>query len=134
MRQRDALKSPRFTQISTFGRLPISQDLRDVKAVFVGVPFDTATTYRPGARFGPSAIRQGSRLLRPYNSFVDANPFDDLNACDYGDIDIVPGYIFDTMKVVRREIGESRGVRYHSSRARIFREKSKLRSADKLKS
>jgi len=123
MRQRDALKSPRFTQFSTFGRLPISQDLRDVKAVFVGVPFDTATTYRPGARFGPSAIRQGSRLLRPYNSFVDANPFDDLNACDYGDIDIVPGYIFDTMKVVRREIGESRGVRYHSSRARIFREK-----------
>ncbi len=111
MRQRDALKSPRFTQISTFGRLPISQDLAGVRAVFVGVPFDTATTYRPGARFGPSAVRQGSRLLRPYNFFVDATPFDDLNACDYGDIDVIPGYIYDTMKVIRKELG---GIARHS--------------------
>ncbi len=33
----------------------------------VGVPFDGGTSYRPGARFGPAAVRQGSRLLRPYN-------------------------------------------------------------------
>ena len=72
----------------------------------MGVPFDTATTYRPGARFGPSAIREGSRLLRPYNFFVDATPFDDLNACDYGDIDIIPGYIYDTMNVIQKELGE----------------------------
>nr|WP_256202634.1 hypothetical protein [Sulfuracidifex tepidarius] len=52
MRQIDALKSPRFTQVSTFGRLPLLQDLHDVKAFFVGIPFDDATTYRPGARFG----------------------------------------------------------------------------------
>jgi agmatinase len=104
MRQIDARDSPRFAQISTFGRLPLLQDLSGVKAVFVGVPFDDGTTYRTGARFGPSAIRQGSRLLRAYNPFVDSYPFELLNACDYGDINAIPGYIEDTMKIVQTEI------------------------------
>ena len=38
----------------------------------VGVPFDGGTSYRPGARFGPAAVRQGSRLLRPYHPALDA--------------------------------------------------------------
>lgn len=104
MRQIDALSSPRFAQISTFARLPVTQDMSDVMAVFVGIPFDDGTTYRTGARFGPSAIRQGSRLLRPYNPFVRSYPFDTLNAADYGDIDIIPGYIMDTMTVVEAGI------------------------------
>jgi agmatinase len=104
MRQLDALKSPRFTQISTFGRLPICSQDENIKAVFIGVPFDDATTYRPGARFGPMGIRQGSRLLRPYNQFLDTYPFDKLNACDIGDVNIMPGYIEDTMKVIETNI------------------------------
>jgi agmatinase len=100
MRQIDARDSPRFAQISTFGRLPLLQDLSAVKAAFVGVPFDDGTTYRTGARFGPSAIRQGSRLLRAYNPFVDSYPFESLNSCDYGDINAIPGYIEDTMRIV----------------------------------
>ncbi len=104
MRQIDARDSPRFAQISTFGRLPLLQDLSGVKAVFVGVPFDDGTTYRTGARFGPSAIRQGSRLLRAYNPFVDSYPFESLNVCDYGDINAIPGYIEDTMKIVETEM------------------------------
>src|SRR5579884_516599 len=74
MRQLDPQIIPRFGGISTFARLPISTELDDVKAAFVGIPFDDATTFRPGARFGPSGIRQGSRLLRPYNPFVDVYP------------------------------------------------------------
>jgi agmatinase len=106
MRQLDALSSPRFSQISTFARLPFTKDLAGVRAAFIGIPFDDATTYRPGARFGPMGIRQGSRLLRPYNQFVDAYPFDELNACDAGDIDTLPGYIQDTFSVVERGIFE----------------------------
>lgn len=106
MRQLDALKSPRFTQISTFARLPVTQDLADVRALFVGIPFDDGTTYRTGARFGPSAIRQGSRLLRPFNPFVGVYPFDDMNAADYGDINVVPGYMEDTMAVISRDISD----------------------------
>jgi len=104
MRQIDALKSPRFTQISTFARLPICSKDEEVKAVFLGIPFDDATTYRPGARFGPMGIRQGSRLLRPYNQFLDTYPFDKLNVCDLGDVNIIPGYMDDTMKIIENDV------------------------------
>ena len=56
-----------FSGISTFGRLRYSPCLssHDVNydIAFIGAPFDTGTSYRPGARFGPSGIRQGSRHL-----------------------------------------------------------------------
>ena len=104
MRQIDARESPRFAQISTFARLPLTQDIEKVKAAFVGIPFDDGTTYRTGARFGPSSIRQGSRLLRAYNPFVEVYPFDRLNACDYGDINAIPGYIMDTMEIVEKDM------------------------------
>lgn len=104
MRQIDALVSPRFTQISTFARLPICNDKEEVKGLFIGVPFDDATSYRPGARFGPMGIRQGSRLLRPYNQFLDVYPFETLNACDKGDVNVIPGYIEDSMKIIENEI------------------------------
>ncbi|XDF45675.1 agmatinase [Saccharolobus solfataricus] len=106
MRQLDALKSPRFTQISTFGRLPICEKNEEIKAAFLGIPFDDAVTYRPGARFGPMGIRQGSRLLRPYNQFLDTYPFDKLNACDMGDINVIPGYIEDTMNAIQTSLYE----------------------------
>lgn len=110
MRQLDALKSPRFTQISTYGRLPICEELVKVKAVFLGIPFDDATTYRPGARFGPSAIRQGSRLLRPYNQFIDVHPFDMLNMCDAGDVNVIPGYIEDSMRTIEEEVSKINAI------------------------
>ncbi|HKW04078.1 MAG TPA: agmatinase [Nitrososphaerales archaeon] len=103
MRQVDARDSPRFAQISTFGRLPFIQDLTGVKAAFIGVPFDDGTTYRTGPRFGPSSIRQGSRLLRRYNPFVDSEPFETLNVCDFGDVNTIPGYIEDTMKIIETD-------------------------------
>jgi agmatinase len=63
------------------------------------VPFDAGVTYRPGARFGPSAIRQASRLLRPYHPALDAMPFRDAQVVDAGDIVCTP---FD----IERAIGQ----------------------------
>ena len=103
-RQLDVLMSPRFSQISTFARLPICSENEEVKAVFLGIPFDYATTYRPGARFGPMGIRQGSRLLRPYNMFLNTYPFDKLNVCDAGDVNIIMGHIEDSMKVIEDDV------------------------------
>jgi agmatinase len=54
------------------------------------VPFDAGTSYRPGARFGPAAIREGSRLLRPYNPATDVWPFRDHQVCDWGDVPCTP--------------------------------------------
>jgi agmatinase len=98
VRQRDALRSPRFAQPATYARLPLADDLADVDAAFLGIPFDDATTFRSGARMGPAGVREHSRLLRPYNLFVDVSPFDVLNVVDFGDVDVVPGYIFDTFE------------------------------------
>ncbi len=47
-------------------------------AAAVGIPFDTATSYRTGARFGPEAIRSASALLRPYHPALDVNIVESL--------------------------------------------------------
>ena len=65
----------------------------------VGVPFDNGVTYRPGARFGPAAVRQASRLLRPYHPGLDVEPFARLQVVDAGDVACTP---FD----IGRAIGE----------------------------
>ena len=97
----DASVSPRFAQVATFGRLPLQRDLGNAAAVFLGIPWDDATSYRSGAREGPSAIRTASRLVRPYNMFADVYPFRVLDLVDYGDIDPIPGYTEDTFQRIQ---------------------------------
>ncbi|KAI1270567.1 Arginase/deacetylase [Xylariaceae sp. FL1019] len=85
-----------FSGISTFGRLPYypclssSEILYDL--AFIGAPFDTGTSYRPGARFGPSGIRQGSRRLNLYGGYnvpLQTNPFNSwATVLDCGDIPV----------------------------------------------
>lgn len=74
-------------------RLPHTQTLDGVDVAIVGIPFDTGASYRVGARFGPSAVRAGSRLLRPYNPSLAVGIFDHLSVVDYGDLPVVPGFI-----------------------------------------
>ena len=57
----------------------------------IGIPFDTATSFRSGARFGPEAIRSASALLRPYHPALDVDVFGTLSLVDGGDIEITPG-------------------------------------------
>ena len=60
----NALVVPRFAGPDTFARLPRLDDLPSAAVAVVGVPFDAGTSYRSGTRFGPAAIRAGSKLLR----------------------------------------------------------------------
>lgn len=106
MGQIDSLKSPRFSGIATFARLPHTRNLNGIDVAFLGIPFDDATTFRPGARFGPRAVRETSCLLHPYNPLLDIKPFDVLNVTDWGDVDVVPGYIEDTYKKIEEGIEE----------------------------
>src|SRR5947199_8696304 len=82
---------PRFAGIRTFMRAPHTTDLAGVDAAVYGIPFDTATSYRSGPRFGPEAIRSASALLRPYNPALDVNVVDALSLVDYGDLPVSPG-------------------------------------------
>jgi len=92
----DASQSPRFVGIRTFMRLPYVTDLKDVDVMVVGAPFDTGATFRVGARFGPSAVREASALLRPYNPAQEIAIFERLSVVDGGDIVVAPGFIEDS--------------------------------------
>lgn len=94
----NSLEIPRFAEIKTFMRLPNVKTVEDIDYAIVGIPFDTASTYRTGSRFGPSAIRDISSLIKPYNVPLEINVVDWLSGVDYGDISVVPGYIGDTYK------------------------------------
>jgi agmatinase len=82
---------PRFAGIRTFMRAPHTTDLAGVDAAVCGIPFDTATSYRTGPRFGPEAIRSASALLRPYNPALGVNVVEKLSIVDYGDLPVSPG-------------------------------------------
>ena len=82
---------PRFAGIRTFMRAPHVTDLAGVDAAVYGIPFDTATTYRTGPRFGPEAIRSASALIRPYHPALEVNVVEALSIVDYGDLPVSPG-------------------------------------------
>jgi agmatinase len=86
----DATVAPRFAGIASFARLPTAEEAPRWDIAVAGVPFDGGTSYRPGARFGPAAVRQGSRLLRPYNPAQGSLPFALAQVVDAGDIICTP--------------------------------------------
>jgi agmatinase len=87
----DAQLIPRFAGVRTYMRAPHVTDLAGVDAAVYGIPFDTATSYRTGARFGPEAIRSASALIRPYHPALDVNVVEALSIVDYGDLPVSPG-------------------------------------------
>ena len=87
----DAGVAPRYTGIRTFARAPLVDSPEGVDAAVLGVPFDTATSMRPGARFGPAGIRDASLLLRPFNPAQEVDVFAALSIADLGDLHTTPG-------------------------------------------
>ncbi len=102
--QVDGLQVPRYAGLSTFARLPRLTDVTDFRTAVLGVPFDSAVTYRPGARFGPAHIRQSSRLLRPYNPAQDAEPFREAQVVDAGDVPCNPFHIGEALSQIESGI------------------------------
>ena len=76
-----------FAGATSFLRRPYTKDLTGVDVAVTGIPFDQAVTHRPGARFGPRAIREASSLQTfepPYGWPVD--PMTRLDVIDFGDM------------------------------------------------
>jgi agmatinase len=87
----EGTKVPRYAGAPTFARLPRIDEVSRFDVAVLGAPFDGGVSYRPGARFGPSAIRQASRHLRPaYNPAQDVSPFRELQVVDAGDVPCNP--------------------------------------------
>ena len=98
---------PRYSGESTFALLPRLRDLEtaghsaDIK--IIGAPFDTGVSYRPGARFGPTHVRQASRLLRPYNPATGTSPFAQVQVADAGDMALNPFNIEEAIATVEQD-------------------------------
>lgn len=87
----DGRQVPRFAGAGSFARLPEIDRVPDYDVAILGVPFDSGTSYRPGARFGPMAVRQASRHLRPgHHVELDCAPFHDIQVVDAGDVPVTP--------------------------------------------
>jgi len=96
-----------FSGALSFMRRPYTRDLRGVDVAVTGVPLDTATTNRPGTRFGPRGIRAISTELAwgaPWPWGFD--PFDRLAVVDYGDCHFDHGKPWEAPAAIEKHAGE----------------------------
>jgi len=82
---------PRYAGKGTFARIADIHEVSDYDIAILGVPFDGGTSYRPGARFGPMAVRQAARTLRPgYHVELGVAPLERVQIVDAGDVAVTP--------------------------------------------
>ncbi|MEH6938083.1 agmatinase [Bacillus sp. JJ664] len=93
---------PEFCTSGTFMRLPSSRE--NTKLAIIGMPFDTAASFRVGARFAPQAIRQASMTLFPYHPIHKVYPFEDCNAIDIGDVSVIPHNIHRSYELIEKAV------------------------------
>src|SRR5665647_2069548 len=97
----DGTKVPRYAGAATFARLPRIDEVSRYDVAVLGAPFDGGVSFRPGARFGPSAIRQASRNLRPaFHPELNVSPFRVLQAVDAGDVPCNPFNIDEALQQI----------------------------------
>ena len=89
---------PVYVGTTTFGKRPLVEDpaalhARAPDAAIVGAPFDDAVTHRPGARFGPRAIRDGTYQVGAQSLQLDIDAWRYLDVVDGGDADVVPAWL-----------------------------------------
>ena len=102
----DGRSRPRYVGPDTFARLPRLEDVERAHVAVLGVPFDSGVSYRPGARFGPAAIRAGSKLLRAYHQPLDVEPWYVHQVADAGDLAPNP---YDIVEAIAHDRGRRPG-------------------------
>ncbi len=71
----------------------------DAKAVLFGAPFDGTTSFRPGTRFGPAAVRSESYGIETYSPYQDKD-LEDIAVCDTGDLDLPFGNVARVVEMI----------------------------------
>lgn len=77
-------------------------DYEESKIVLFGAPFDSTTSFRPGARFGSSAIRHESFGIETYSPYQDKD-LTDLKVFDCGDLELCFGSPEDALKDIEEQ-------------------------------
>ncbi len=99
-----ALSSPRFCNMGTFMRMSKIEDAKGLDFAIAGAPFDTASSFRSGSRFGPNAIRNISAMMKPNNVIMQVNIMESLKGGDIGDFNVTPGYIHPTYDAIEEGV------------------------------
>ena len=99
-----AISSPRFCNMGTFMRMQKVDSAEGLDFVIAGAPFDTASSFRSGSRFGPNAIRNISAMMKPNNVIMQVNIMDGLKGGDIGDFNVTPGYIHPTYQAIEEGV------------------------------
>lgn len=97
---------PRFSAIKTFFRLPIADIKEDFDVALFGIPYDGGVSYRPGARFAPTLVREVSSLGRGFHMTRGVSVFDKLRAADVGDCPVVPIDQAQTYARIEKFVGQ----------------------------
>lgn len=97
---------PRFSGIKTFFRLPHVTIENDYDVALFGIPFDGGTSYRPGSRFAPTAMREISSLGRGFHVVRSLQVFDKLKVADVGDCSVVPIDLEQTYQNIEVFVGD----------------------------
>jgi agmatinase len=100
-------REPTYGGALSFMRRRYTRDLAGVDVVVWGIPFDAAVSNRPGARFGPQAIRRASALFDgdPQWPF-GLDPFERLAVVDYGDCAFDHGRVAEVPACIRAQAAE----------------------------
>lgn len=97
---------PRFSAIKTFFRLPIADIKENFDLALFGIPYDGGVSYRPGARFAPTQVRDASSLGRGFHMSRAMSLFEKIKVADIGDCPTVPIDQAQTYAQIEKFAGE----------------------------
>ncbi len=100
---------PSYLGPGTFMKLPALHSPEDLDqwkpdAAIVGAPWDDGTTYRPGARFAPRAVRTANYQEAEWHLELEVAPMEQLRVVDYGDAACVPGDVAASHAAIGRRV------------------------------
>src|SRR3954471_5176810 len=102
-----ATQVPRYAGKGTFARIADIHEVSDYDIAILGVPFDGGTSYRPGARFGPLAVRTAARTLRPgYHVELGVAPLEHVQVVDAGDVAVTPYDIAEACRQIQNHAAD----------------------------
>ncbi len=114
---RRQLAGPSFLGPATFAQQPLLTEPEELdrwrpQVAVLGAPWDGSTSYRPGARFGPRAVRVANCQPPDWHLDLEVAPLQELTLVDYGDAVCPPGLVEESHRAIRERVFEvvSRGI------------------------
>ena len=103
---------PHYAGLNTFMKLPYLEDVNkvgDYDVAIMGVPYDGASYYRPGTRFGPQGVRRASVAYSTYQFDFGVDLFESLEMVDIGDIFAIPSNNEKTFDQITKAVSHVKG-------------------------